>query len=103
MWDLVLLLIACHFIGDFPFQSEFFALNKGKSWEINFYHAITYTATFVIFAKIDIAFSILLLITHFIIDALKARYGLIKHIWIDQILHIMVILTYVYNFTETIK
>ena len=32
----MLLLIACHFLGDFPFQPEFFVTNKGKSWEILF-------------------------------------------------------------------
>lgn len=91
MLNLMCLLIACHFVGDFPFQGEFLALNKGKSWEINFYHAITYTATFVIFAKVSVLFATLLLVSHFIIDPLKARYGIIKHIWVDQFIHVLII------------
>ena len=86
------LLIACHFIGDFPFQPEFFVVNKGKSWEILFYHCSVYAATFVIFAKISLWFAFLLLISHFIIDALKARYHIIKQIWQDQLLHGIIIL-----------
>ena len=96
MLELIVLLVACHFLGDFPFQGEFLAMNKGKSWEINFYHAITYTATFVIFAKVSLAFALLLLITHFFIDPLKARWQIVKHIWMDQLLHFAVILTGVF-------
>lgn len=92
MLELTMLLVACHFLGDFPFQGEFLAMNKGKSWEINFYHAITYTATFVIFAKVSLVFALFILITHFFIDPLKARWGLVKHIWMDQLLHFVVIL-----------
>jgi len=92
MISLITTLIACHFVGDFPFQGDFLGLNKGKSWEINFYHAITYTATFVIFAKVSLFFALFLLVTHFFIDPLKARYHYIKHIWVDQLLHMVVIL-----------
>jgi len=91
MLTFLCLLIACHFVGDFPFQNEFLALNKGKSWEINFYHAITYTAAFVIFAKVSVAFAAVLLLSHFVIDPLKARYHIIKPIWMDQLLHVAVI------------
>jgi hypothetical protein len=91
IFNLFCFLIGCHFIGDFPFQSEFLACNKGKSWEINFYHAITYTSVFIVFGKVSIAFAALLLITHFIVDPLKARYKLIKSIWLDQLIHIAII------------
>jgi hypothetical protein len=44
-----------------------------------------------IFAKISLWFALLLLISHFIIDALKARHHIIKQIWQDQILHGIII------------
>ncbi|HEY7123599.1 MAG TPA: DUF3307 domain-containing protein [Ktedonobacterales bacterium] len=89
--ELVLIWLACHFIGDFAFQSSWMSANKGKSWEINAYHAATYTAVFVLFARatpLDIG---LIFGTHFIIDPLKTRYNVIKPIWVDQALHFIVI------------
>ena len=89
--ELVLIWLACHFIGDFAFQSTWMSANKGKSWEVNAYHAATYTAVFVLFARatpLDIA---LIFITHFVIDPLKTRYNVIKPIWVDQALHFIVI------------
>ncbi|MCF7835621.1 MAG: DUF3307 domain-containing protein [Candidatus Marinimicrobia bacterium] len=88
--ELVLCFVA-HFIGDWPFQTTFMAENKGKSWEINFYHAAVYTATFIWIAHASWLASIILLVSHFWIDALKARWKIIKHIWQDQLLHFLVI------------
>ncbi len=87
----VLIWLACHFIGDFAFQSTWMAANKGKSWEVNFYHAATYTAVFVLFARATPAAIAVIFLTHAIIDPLKTRYNLIKPIWIDQALHFIVI------------
>lgn len=87
----ILLLLACHFIGDFGLQSKWMSENKGKSWEINFYHAATYTAVFVILAKISWAATIILIISHFFIDPLSSRWKIIKYIWADQILHLLII------------
>lgn len=81
------LLAACHFVGDYPFQSEWFVTQKGKSWEVCFYHAATYTAPFVIFAHASWVFAAVLLVSHFVIDPLKARWGVIKTVWQDQLLH----------------
>ncbi len=84
--------LAAHFIGDFAFQSAWMAENKGKSLEINFYHAATYTSSFVLLGT---GFSLtqlgIILVTHFFIDLAKARWGIIKHIWVDQLLHIAII------------
>lgn len=90
----LLLLLACHFIGDYPFQPLYFVENKGKSWEINFYHAATYTAAFVVFAHVSWLAALILLVSHFVIDPIKARWHIIPvdKVWIDQILHILVIL-----------
>lgn len=92
----ILLLLACHFIGDFGFQSKWMAENKGKSWEINFYHVATYTAVFIILAKISLAAVIILMISHFFIDLLSSRWKVIKHTWMDQILHLLIIAALVF-------
>jgi hypothetical protein len=88
-----LLLMACHFIGDIALQSEWLAAGKAKSWEINFYHVAVYVSVFVLFGvDLSILSLIILFVTHFIIDSLKARWGIIKYVWQDQILHIFVLL-----------
>jgi len=92
----LLWLIAGHLLGDFAFQSEWMALNKGESWEINFYHAAVYTATIFVVAAIggitlSVAALLILMISHFCIDPFKARWNLIHSIWIDQLLHLMVL------------
>ncbi len=83
---------ACHFVGDFAFQSAWMSSEKGKSWEINFYHCATYTATFVLFAHPSVLATALLFGTHYVIDTLKARYHVIGPIWLDQLLHIVTII-----------
>src|SRR5256885_11893645 len=88
----LLIWLACHFVGDFAFQSTWMSVEKGKSWEVNFYHCATYTAVFVLFAHASVLASILLLGTHFVIDALKARYHVVRHIWVDQLLHLATII-----------
>lgn len=87
------LLMAVHFIADFPFQGDWLGTQKGNSWELMFYHCAIYAGTFLVFGKVSLLFAAILFISHFIIDPLKARYKIIKPIWIDQLLHIMVILT----------
>ena len=93
--DYILMLLACHFLGYFAFQSYFIA--KGKSdWELNFYHAATYTAPFVLFLPDDIRLSLvsvgILFVSHFFIDPLSARWGIIKKTWQDQILHFIILI-----------
>lgn len=91
--DLPTLLIwfACHFIGDFAFQSTWMSMEKGKSWEINFYHCATYTATFILFAHPSLLAIALIFVTHYVVDTLKARYKVIGPIWVDQLLHLLTI------------
>ena len=87
----LLVWLACHFVGDFAFQSTWMSIEKGKSWEVNFYHCATYTAVFVLFAHPSLIAIAILLGTHFVIDALKARYKAIGPIWVDQLLHVVTI------------
>ena len=90
----LLVWLACHFIGDFAFQSTWMSMEKGKSWEVNFYHCATYTATFILFARpfLSLPAILVLLGTHYVVDTLKARYNVIGPIWLDQLLHILTIL-----------
>jgi len=87
---------ACHAIGDFAFQNEWMAREKGKSWEINFYHAFVYTAPFALLALTPLTITpsalAFLLVSHFFIDPLKTRWGIIQHIWQDQLLHLIVLI-----------
>ena len=87
----LLIWLACHFIGDFAFQSTWMTIEKGKSWEVNFYHAATYTAVFVLFAHSSILATAILFGTHCVVDPLKARYKVIGPIWLDQLLHLLTI------------
>ena len=103
MLETFLWFLAGHFIGDFPFQSEWMVIEKGKSWEINGYHAAVYTASMFLVAQIGgIALSplalLLFFVSHFLIDPLKARWKIIKSIWIDQLLHFLVILLVLFYF-----
>jgi hypothetical protein len=83
--------LACHFVGDFAFQSAWMSMEKGKSWEVNFYHAATYTAVFVLFIHPSLLAVVVLLGAHFVVDPLKARYKIIGPIWLDQLLHVLTI------------
>jgi hypothetical protein len=83
--------LACHFVGDFAFQSTWMTLEKGKSWEVNFYHAATYTAVFVLFAHASPLAAAVLFGAHVVVDPLKARYKVIGPIWLDQLIHLVTI------------
>ncbi|MEI7451645.1 MAG: DUF3307 domain-containing protein [Candidatus Falkowbacteria bacterium] len=87
----ILILLACHFIGDFGLQSAWMAENKGKSWEINFYHAATYTAVFIVLGHVSLLATLLILVSHFIIDPLMCRWHIVKHTWLDQVLHFLIL------------
>ena len=91
--ELFLLLLSAHFVGDFAFQSSWMSIEKARSWEITLYHSLVYTATFVLF-RIDVTLLSLIILasSHFIIEPLKPRWGIIKYIWQDQLLHIAVLI-----------
>lgn len=93
---LLALLVSAHFIGDFAFQSQWMAENKGKLWEVNAYHVLVYTATiFLVAAMAGFTLPLIALagiaVSHFLFDTMKARWGLVKTIWLDQILHLLVL------------
>jgi len=113
--DHFLFLVGTHFIGDFPFQSEWMVKFKGTDcafpvkgqngapdvivkvarwYEVLFYHVTVYVFTNVVFSRLvgydptpqGIAIDAG---THFVIDTLKCR-GFIRHIWVDQLCHLTV-------------
>lgn len=93
----LLLLVALHFIGDFAFQSAWMAMEKGKDWQVLTYHVCTYTAPFALLLEVPgseatVAGVVFIFITHFVEDAAKGRYGLIKSIWLDQAIHLAVLI-----------
>lgn len=100
---------AVHFLGDFAFQSAWMAtmksplINKGQPEagagpnEILLYHCLTYTATYVIAARVldtgssPLAFLVIFL-GHVVVDYHKARKRWVTTIWIDQVLHILTLM-----------
>lgn len=91
---IIILLICCHLIGDYVFQSDFIAKTKGENWYHLIVHCVLYCLPFLIF--FDFTWQILIIfITHLIIDALKARYHKINYVT-DQVLHYIVMLVYLF-------
>jgi len=91
----LLILLACHFLGDFGFRPQAFE-EKDKSWTILALHALTYAAAFVIFAKVGWLVALILFASHIVIDPLLKGSELLKwhpydSVFIDQGLHLTVI------------
>lgn len=111
----LLLLFATHFIGDFPFQSEWMVNFKGRDclapvkdetgcvvsqtlvarwYEVLSYHVGVYVCAMYLFMRLagyhpTVQGIVVDAGTHFVIDTLKCR-GYIKHIWLDQLCHLTV-------------
>ena len=88
MFNKILIIVICHLIGDYVLQCDFIAKTKGTNYYHMLVHCLLYLVPFVIVFGIDWRIY-LLLITHLIIDLLKARYNKINYT-VDQILHYMV-------------
>lgn len=102
--QLFLVGLSAHFIGDFAFHTRWMAEEKGRDWEVLLYHVLVYTSTlFLVFLwsghVLPALALFLIVLSHFIIDASKARWNLISHIWMDQLLHIIVIAAVVFILT----
>lgn len=89
---LIYLLIASHMIGDYVLQIDYIAKTKGKNWWHLFSHCITYTLPFALLVGIDWRIG-WLLASHFVIDALKARWNKINYAQ-DQLAHILAFVVY---------
>lgn len=84
----------CHLIGDYVLQSDFIAKTKGSNWYHLIVHCLLYCLPFYILFGLDYRFYILLL-SHIIIDTLKARYNKINYI-ADQTIHYLMLLIYLF-------
>lgn len=92
-------LVLGHFIGDYVLQPKWMATQKGESWIILSIHVVIYTVAVFVTTKVGgliggFRLSIYaipaLLISHFLIDSLKARWGVINF-WVDQTLHLIIL------------
>ncbi len=88
----LLLLIGTHFLGDFPFQSEWMVKFKGSDREVLFYHVATYVSTMYVLMRLAGYHPtpqgvVADFVAHFLVDTLKCR-GVIKSIWLDQLCHL---------------
>ena len=88
----IILLVICHMLGDYFLQIDFIASTKGKNWYHLIVHCMLYIVPFIIVFGLDWRIYVLLL-SHIIIDPLKARYNKISYVQ-DQMLHYLIMLIY---------
>lgn len=94
MIETILKIIMCHLIGDYVLQSDFIAQTKVNNWYHLLVHCFLYVVPFYIVFGFDWRL-IAILITHIVIDSLKARWNKINYVT-DQILHYVIALIYVF-------
>lgn len=92
----LLIFLACHFVGDFGLQNAWVAEEKNRSLEVTFYHTAVYTAVFILFSHLSLTAMLFLFVSHFCIDLLKSKYKIIKPIYVDQLFHIIIILSIIF-------
>ena len=85
MLETLFKIVIAHLIGDYVLQSDFIAKTKGENW----YHLFVHSALYVVPFYILFGFGwelLFLFIHHFLIDAEKARWGIISYLY-DQVSH----------------
>lgn len=90
--ELLFKLILSHLIGDYVLQIDFIAKTKGN----NIYHLLVHCILYAVPFYLWFGFTwhlIPLIIIHFVVDLLKARYKLVPY-WLDQLLHYLTCLLY---------
>lgn len=85
------ILLMCHMLGDYVFQTDFLALSKGKNWWHLLAHCVTYTVPFAVAFGVDQRI-LILFASHMLIDAMKARWNAIGYV-ADQVTHLLVVLS----------
>ena len=97
-------ILFAHCLGDYLFQSNYIATNKGKDNYLLFVHGVLYTlAVYIVFGTLmsSLAYWVIL-ISHIVADYIKARgitpkkYGDEGALVIDQILHYLILLLATY-------
>ena len=90
--ELLLKLVFCHLIGDYVLQCDFIARTKGENWYHLFVHCVLYCLPFYVCFGINWRL-LIILVTHLIVDSLKARYKKISYTQ-DQAIHYITMLIY---------
>lgn len=97
-------ILFAHCLGDYLFQTNYIATNKGKDNYLLFVHCVLYTlAVYMVFGTLmsSLAYWVIL-ISHIVVDYIKARgvtpkkYGDEGALVIDQILHYLILLLVTY-------
>lgn len=88
MYEQIIKIIMCHFIGDYVLQTDYIAREKGKDFYVLLAHCVCYATPFAVAFGVDHRI-VWLILSHFVVDALKARYKQFG-IVMDQILHFIV-------------
>lgn len=97
---MILQLLFAHCLGDYLFQSNYIAINKGKDNYLLFVHSVLYTlAVYMVFGTVMSSLGYwVILLSHVFIDYIKARgitpkkYGESSALIIDQLLHYLILL-----------
>lgn len=85
-------LLVYHFIGDYVLQIDFLAKTKGSNWWHLIAHCVLYSVPFSVAFGIDWRIAVIVG-SHIVIDALKARYKKINYLT-DQMLHLIILGVY---------
>ncbi len=83
----ILVLLFCHFVGDYVLQSDFLARTKGTNW----WHLLAHSTLYILPFYACFGASAILFMTwiiHFVTDACKARYKMIGYV-VDQVIHLL--------------
>lgn len=83
-------LVACHMFGDYVLQTDYLAQTKGENWWHLLVHCVLYVVPFAVVFGIDQRIFWLLL-SHLLIDAMKARWKAIGYMS-DQVAHVVMML-----------
>ena len=97
---MILQLLFAHCLGDYLFQTNYLASNKGKDNYLLFVHGVLYTlAVYLVFGTAISSLGYwLILLTHIPVDYIKARgitpekYGDSGALIIDQLIHYLVLI-----------
>lgn len=83
------MIASLHFIADYVVQTLFIAESKGDNWYHMIVHCVLYAFPFSVYYGFDWRI-FLLIVSHTIIDAGKARYHVVSYTQ-DQIAHFIIL------------
>ena len=96
--QIIVWIIICHCLGDYFFQTEYLAINKGKDNYCLFVHCVNYCVPFILVFGLSLKI-LFIFIVHIIEDAGKARYN-ITSVYTDQIIHYCAAFVFLYKYWE---